>query len=171
MTAMSMVSKSYFMFQIQNPWLIYTCIGVTLFIEIYIFCCDGGRTFPSNMILLAVFTFCEGYIVSFISSATGYQEGNSVVLLAAFMTMGNCVLYVSCCYRLYAVCVLHWRGLYNFLIGSYHIVCHSACTLYCDTIYRFAIHQELVLWCWSPLILDVSCHWHSNDHGRKKCWT
>ena len=58
MTALSMISKSYFLFQIQNPWLIYTCIGITLFIEIYIFCCDGGRTFPSNMILLAVFTFC-----------------------------------------------------------------------------------------------------------------
>lgn len=44
------------------------------------------------MILLGIFTFCEGYIVSFIASATGYQQGNSVVLLAAFLTMGKFTL-------------------------------------------------------------------------------
>ena len=89
MTALSMLSQAYFMFQIQNMWLIWVAIGTTLFIEIYIFCCDGGRTFPSNMILLGIFTLCEGYIVSFISSATGYQQGNGVVMLAAFLTMGK----------------------------------------------------------------------------------
>lgn len=89
MTALSMTSQAYFMFQLQNTWLLWTTIGVTFGIEIYIFCCNGGRTFPANMILLGVFTFCEGYIVSFISSATGSKSGNGTVLLAAGLTMGN----------------------------------------------------------------------------------
>jgi hypothetical protein len=89
MTGLSMLSQAYFMFQLQNTWLLWVCVGMTIGIEIYIFCCDGGRTFPSNMVLLGIFTFCEGYIVSFISSATGYKEGNSVVMLAAFLTLGT----------------------------------------------------------------------------------
>lgn len=95
MTALSMTNQAFFMYQIQNTWLIWTCIILTLFIEIYIFCCDGGRTFPSNMILLGTFTFCEGYIVSFISSATGYQQGNGIVMIAALMTLGNFCLSVA----------------------------------------------------------------------------
>lgn len=92
MTALSMLSQAYFMFQIQNAWLIWVAVGLTLGIEIYIFCCDGGRTYPANMVLLGIFTLCEGYIVSFISSATGYQQGNGVVMLAAFLTLGSLTL-------------------------------------------------------------------------------
>jgi hypothetical protein len=41
------------------------------------------------MIVLGIFTLCEGYIVSFIASATGYKQGNGIVLLAAFLTLGK----------------------------------------------------------------------------------
>jgi len=90
-----------------NTWLLWTSIGVTFGIEIYIFCCNGGRTFPSNMVLLGIFTFCEGYIVSFISSATGHQSGNGTVLLAAGLTMGNFKNNFSCCNCMYSLCLLH----------------------------------------------------------------
>jgi len=73
MTTLSMLSQAFFAFQLQNIWLFFVAIGLTFFIEIYIFCCDGGRTYPSNMVLLGLFTICEGYIVSFIASATGQQ--------------------------------------------------------------------------------------------------
>ena len=72
MTALSMISTAWFMFQVENPWLLWVSLGLAFTIEIYIFCCNGARTQPANMITLGVFTLCEGYIVSFISSATGH---------------------------------------------------------------------------------------------------
>jgi hypothetical protein len=71
MTALSMYNVAYFTFQVQNSWLLWVAVGIAFTIEIYIFCCNGARTFPANMITLGMFTLCEGYIVSFISSITG----------------------------------------------------------------------------------------------------
>lgn len=169
MTACSMVSKAYFMFQVQNTWLIWTCVAATLFIEIYIFCCDGARTFPANMIFLGVFTFCEGYIVSFIASATGQQEGNSVVLLAAFMTMGTYFVYVSCCDCLHSVCLLHWVRLHHFLTGGDNIVGDIARVIYRHHVHQLSIHQKFVLRSRSVAILNLPDHWHADDYGRQEC--
>ncbi len=136
MTAMSMLSHGYFMFQLQNPWLLWVCMGLTIGIEIYIFCCNGGRTFPSNMVLLGIFTFCEGYIVSFISSVTGYQQGNSLVLLAAFLTMGNfSSLLHSRRYCLYRLCLLHWIRLHHQLLSSHHPVSYIVNLIHCNDVH------------------------------------
>lgn len=59
------------------------------------------------MVLLGLFTFCEGYIVSFIASATGYQHGNRLVMIAAFLTMGNFRMIFRCGHCLYSLCMLH----------------------------------------------------------------
>lgn len=84
-----MFNTAFFMFQVENMWFFYLTLIVAFVIQIYMFCCGGGRQPPSNYICLAVFTFCEAYLVSFISSITGKQSGNSVVMLAGVYTLGN----------------------------------------------------------------------------------
>lgn len=51
------------------------------------FCCEGGRAHPSDVICVSCFTLAEAYIVSFISSITGRESGNSIVLIAAMLTL------------------------------------------------------------------------------------
>lgn len=70
-------------------WLFFVAMVVAIFIECYMFCCGGGRTSPSNMVCLAIFTLAESYIVSFISAITAATQGYSVVLLAAVYTLGT----------------------------------------------------------------------------------
>jgi FtsH-binding integral membrane protein len=89
MTALSMTSPAFFLFQLSNVWLFYVSIVVCLVIEIYMFCCQGGRTFPENFICLGLFTLAEAYVVSFMCSETGMQSGNHVVLLAGVYTLGR----------------------------------------------------------------------------------
>jgi hypothetical protein len=62
---------------------------VCFVVQIYMFCCNGGQTSPSNYICISVFTLAEAYIVSFVSSVTGKESGNSVVLLAGIYTLSN----------------------------------------------------------------------------------
>jgi protein lifeguard len=88
-TALSMASTAFFAFQLANIWLFYVSIVMILIIEIYMFCCQGGRTSPSNYICVGIFTLAESYVVSFICSITGKDSGNYIVLLAAFYTLGN----------------------------------------------------------------------------------
>lgn len=96
MTALSMYSFAFFKFQMENFAILMLAMVVCIVIQIYMFCCSGGRTFPMNMILTAVFTLAQSYIVSFIASATGMTSGNSLVLMAALMTLAvtvACTLY------------------------------------------------------------------------------
>lgn len=59
--------------------------------EIYILCCEQGRTYPTNMILLAIFTLCEAYFVSFICGLTAVTSGKQTVVIAALMTLGTAI--------------------------------------------------------------------------------
>lgn len=93
MTGLSMTSLAYFRFQLQHVGLFYVCMILALAIEIYVFCCEGGRKYPQNIISTVVFTLCEGYVVSFIASLTGVTSGNHIVFLAAFLTL---VIVVAC---------------------------------------------------------------------------
>ena len=72
--------------------MLYLTMIVAFGVQIYLFCCGGGRDPPENYICCALFTFCEAYLVSFISSATGHQSGNGVVLLAGIYTLGICAI-------------------------------------------------------------------------------
>lgn len=89
MSALSMGSTAFFTFQLNNIWLVYLFLVMCLVIQIYMFCCSGGRVFPGNLICLGLFTLSESYIVSFICSATGKESGNQVVLMAAIYTLGK----------------------------------------------------------------------------------
>jgi hypothetical protein len=70
-SALSMTSSAFFAFQIANVWLFYLSIVLAIGIELYMFCCNGGRTFPGNYICVGLFTLAEAYVVSFICSLTG----------------------------------------------------------------------------------------------------
>lgn len=68
--------------------------------EIYILCCNQGREYPTNMILLAIFTICEAYSVSYICGVTAGTDGKQTVVIAAVMTAGkygsDLVMVVAC---------------------------------------------------------------------------
>lgn len=67
-----------------NQWLLYLSFGVTLSTVCALVCCrDIARRYPSNYILLFVFTFFEGITVGFFSAAFTWQS----VLLAAGITV------------------------------------------------------------------------------------
>ena len=91
MAAMS--SQSFAAFQANNPGVAILCFIITFAvlmmmrkIDDNIECCSQtfSETFPTNMIMLAIFTFCESYLVSFICSMYEPQS----VLLAAVATAG-----------------------------------------------------------------------------------
>jgi hypothetical protein len=77
----------------------YVCIPLMLIPEIIIFCCPAGRQFPSNMILLFIFTIAEAYIVSFATSVVANERGGAIVVTAACMVLCNFLykIYSYCC--------------------------------------------------------------------------
>lgn len=88
-SALSMTSPAFFAYQLANSWLFYLAMVTAIVIQLYMFCCSGGRTAPSNYICVGLFTLAESYVVSFICSITGKESGNSIVLLAAVYTLGK----------------------------------------------------------------------------------
>jgi FtsH-binding integral membrane protein len=83
MCFLSMFSKSFLRFQMENMWLIVTAMICTLILPCLFFCYeDLFRKVPTNYIILGVFTLFESYIVGFICGVTNPR----VVFMAAFMT-------------------------------------------------------------------------------------
>ena len=56
----------FFVFQINNQWLMWVSFVVLIITEITIFCCPAGRKHPINIILLLIFTLCESYSISYL---------------------------------------------------------------------------------------------------------
>jgi FtsH-binding integral membrane protein len=81
--------KEFLQFQLDNPAIMWVSFGLLLFVEILIICTRLGKSFPWNMLLLLVFTFCESYTVSFVCSLVAEQNGGEIVLIAAAMTLGK----------------------------------------------------------------------------------
>ena len=98
MTGLSISSTAFFTFQLTHIPLFYVCMVLAIAVEIYVFCCSGGRKFPYNLLCTVIFTLCESYVVSFIASLTGSTSGNKMVFLAAFLTL---LIVVAC--SIYAV--------------------------------------------------------------------
>lgn len=85
MCLMSMVSPSFAQFQIANTGLFWLAVIGTIVTSICIFCFRSlSRKVPTNYILLAAFTICEGYLVSAICGMTNPK----LVIMAAAMTCG-----------------------------------------------------------------------------------
>ena len=50
-------------------WLYYVAMGVTVVLMLVLVCCEGPRrTFPANIILLGLFTVCQGFMLGTIST-------------------------------------------------------------------------------------------------------
>ena len=50
-------------------WLYYVAMGVTVVLMLVLVCCEGPRrTFPANIILLGLFTMCQGFMLGTIST-------------------------------------------------------------------------------------------------------
>jgi FtsH-binding integral membrane protein len=81
----SMTSTSFLKFQMNNLWLFYFCIAMTLVLPCVIVCFQGAmRQSPYNYGILFSFTFAESYLVSVICGLSNPK----LVFMAAFMTMG-----------------------------------------------------------------------------------
>ena len=74
-------------------WLMILSLVGMITSQIWIMCCDGGREYPKNMVLLGTFTLCESYFVSFVCGMTANSVGTQTVTIAAIMT----VAMVSAC--------------------------------------------------------------------------
>lgn len=85
LSIISMTSKSFMLFQVQNYGILIFCIILTLIIMIVLFCYkEASRTTPYNYILLSIFTVCESWIVSTMCGVTNPK----IVLMATVMTLG-----------------------------------------------------------------------------------
>uniref|UniRef100_A0A7S1F1S7 Uncharacterized protein n=1 Tax=Noctiluca scintillans TaxID=2966 RepID=A0A7S1F1S7_NOCSC len=77
----SMVSQSWL---VANSWIMYLSLGMTMVTMCAMVCCQNlTRSFPTNYILLFVFTAFEGVCVGFISAHYTWQS----VVLAMSMTV------------------------------------------------------------------------------------
>jgi FtsH-binding integral membrane protein len=80
---LSMSSKSFKVFQIQNMALLYFFLIMTIALPCVIVCFQSAmRSYPYNYLVLGGFTISESYIVSFICGYTNPR----FVFMAAFMT-------------------------------------------------------------------------------------
>ncbi|XP_029637302.1 protein lifeguard 1 [Octopus sinensis] len=67
----------------QNPWMWYLALVLTFVTLIMLACCpDIRRQFPTNFIVLCVFTVCEGFLLGAISS----HYDQDAVLIAVGIT-------------------------------------------------------------------------------------
>uniref|UniRef100_A0A7S0ZZ73 Uncharacterized protein n=1 Tax=Noctiluca scintillans TaxID=2966 RepID=A0A7S0ZZ73_NOCSC len=77
----SMVSQSWL---VANSWIMYLSLGMTMVTMCAMVCCQNlTRSFPTNYILLFVFTAFEGVCVGFVSAQYTWQS----VVLALGMTV------------------------------------------------------------------------------------
>ena len=93
--SVSAISEAYRQFTQDYIGLLILCIVAVLVIEITLFCCvNVARKVPTNYILLMLFTACESYIVSFISSA---YEPRSVLACACMTFVLTLALSIFAC--------------------------------------------------------------------------
>lgn len=69
---------------VENKWLFWTCLGVTGFLSISLFCFNKiARRVPINYICLLIFTLCTSYLLA---SVCIFQSAENI-LIAATLTM------------------------------------------------------------------------------------
>ncbi len=88
-------SDSWAKFFLRNLAIFYTCIGVSLICAITLICCkDVARRVPTNYIILAIWTFCESWMVATCAST---YDPTSVFIAAALTAAVTCALTVYAC--------------------------------------------------------------------------
>jgi len=75
--------------------LCYACIGISLIVGFVLICFKSvARKVPTNYILLAIWTFCESWMVATISA---YYEPTTVFIAAAMTAGVTCALTAYAC--------------------------------------------------------------------------
>ena len=89
MVAIFTLVDSIGLFVRQNPGLLWLAIILSFVFLITLVCCSSvARTYPTNYIVLSLFTLCEGYLLGAVSST---YETNTVfysVLMTLSVTLG-----------------------------------------------------------------------------------
>ena len=77
------------LFFYSNIWLLYVLLLGTFIVLIVFACCEGvARSFPLNMILLAIFTVMEAFLVGAISSTYDTDSIFLAVVITAIIVIG-----------------------------------------------------------------------------------
>lgn len=104
----------------SHSWLIYTALGISLVTVIAISCCSNlARNYPTNVVLLGIFTLAEAFLIGVICS----RYDPETVLAAAGIT---CVLVI-------ALTLFAWQTKIDFTLMS---GCLFAC-LICLMLFGF----------------------------------
>ncbi len=124
--ALSFVDDIRFFF-LDNIWLFWTCLGISICVVIPLICCRNiARKVPLNYILLTIWTVCESYIVATCCSFYDRQT----VITAAVMTVAVTVsLTIYACttktdFTMYGgilfvgFCLLIFFGLFVWVFGQ-----------------------------------------------------
>ncbi|CAD8103417.1 unnamed protein product [Paramecium sonneborni] len=81
----------YRAFQLQHSGLAYLALGVSIFVELLLLCIPKfAWKVPYNYILLFIFTFCEGYLISNLCSYVFdrfSENGGFIVLMATSFSL------------------------------------------------------------------------------------
>lgn len=83
--------KSFFEFQINNPWCLYFFLGIAVALTVTVMCfgndCIGENTYL-KVLLLAIIVISFSYIVSYFTSLYANAYGAPLVVEAAVLTAG-----------------------------------------------------------------------------------
>lgn len=72
-----------------HPAMMYTAMGMTIVCIITLACCnDVRRRTPTNFIVLAIFTFCEAFLVGTVSSFYDAKEVSMALGICAIVSFG-----------------------------------------------------------------------------------
>lgn len=75
--------------------IFWACLGVSLVMGITIICCKSvARQVPTNYILLAIWTFCESWMVA---TCASFYDPTTVFIAAALTAAVTCALTVYAC--------------------------------------------------------------------------
>jgi len=121
-------------FLLNNIWLFWTCLGLSLFTIIPIICCrDVSRRVPINYILLTVWTVCESVMVATCCSVYDKEVVITAGVLTAAVTIALTIY--ACTTKtdftflggmlFVGICLLLFFGIFSFAFGR---VLH---TFYC----------------------------------------
>lgn len=110
----------------QSIGIFYTCLGVSLIMAITLICCKSvARKVPTNYILLAVWTFCESWMVA---TCASFYDPTTVFIAAALTAAVTCALTVYACTTktdftfcggllFAATCLMFFTGLFFLIFG------------------------------------------------------
>lgn len=129
-------------------------------IEITTFCYQAGRQYPINMVLLAIFTICQSYVVSYFCSYYYYQIGGIIIFQVVCITVG--IVGALTAFAFYTKKRIQYLFRFDLrcllLFDYFRTRCHFYKQWY--TLQFVSFFRSFSLW-------SLFDHRHSADFGRK----